>query len=130
MPEKYRPKDSDEVSTGLKSIHDLPKYVMRKPGDELVKALEMVISSDDGRITKKRLAELAEEEGIIKADGKDENLPQSRFASLETNIIRPLEEWRFISVSRAGRNRVVEATREGRNAAEFLVGGGLADSLP
>lgn len=125
VPKEYRPKDSDEVSTGLRSIQDLPKYIMRRPSDDLVKALKIVISSEDGKITKKKLAELAEKEGIIKAGGKDENLSQSRFASLETNVIRPLEEWKFIRVSRVGRNRVVEATKEGSDAAEFLVGGDL-----
>lgn len=130
VPKEYRPQDSDEVSTGLKLIQDLPRYVMRRPSDDLVKALKIVVSSNGGKITKKEMAELAEAEGIIKAGGKDENRSQSIFASLETNVIRPLlEEWKFVSVSRVGRNRVVEATKEGRNAAEFLIGGDLADPV-
>ena len=127
VPKEYRPKNSDEVSTGLKSIQDLPSYVMRKPSDELVKALKIIVDYDGGKITKKKLAELAEGGGLINVGGKEEHMSQSRFASLETNIIRPLLDWEFISVSKVGRNRVVEATKEGRNAAEFLAGSDTAD---
>jgi hypothetical protein len=47
---------------------------------------------------------------------------QARFASLDKNIIQPLEEqWKFIEVEKIGRNRWIKLTQDGINAAEFLI---------
>jgi hypothetical protein len=52
---------------------------------------------------------------------KDENYEQARFASLDKNIIQPLEnEWGFIQVEKIGRNRWIKLTKEGEHASEFL----------
>ena len=46
----------------------------------------------------------------------------ARFASLDKNIIQPLEEqWKFINVEKLGRNRWITLTHEGKNAMEFLL---------
>ena len=53
---------------------------------------------------------------------KQENHSQARFASLDKNIIAPLEkEWKFIEVEKIGRNRWIKITQEGKDAAEFLI---------
>jgi len=45
----------------------------------------------------------------------------ARIASLDKNIIQPLEEqWKFIEVKKIGRNRWINLTQEGKNAIEFL----------
>ncbi len=65
---------------------------------------------------------IAEEEKIITIGARDENQSQARFASLDKNIIEPLEkEWGFIEIEKIGRNRWIKITEEGQNAAEFLI---------
>ena len=50
------------------------------------------------------------------------NHSQARFASLDKNIIEPLEkEWGFIKIEKIGRNRWIKITEEGKTAAEFLI---------
>ena len=47
---------------------------------------------------------------------------QARFASLDKNIIEPLEnEWGFIEIEKIGRNRWIKITQEGIDASEFLI---------
>jgi len=68
------------------------------------------------------MAKLAEENQIIQVNARDENYIQARFASLDKNIIQPLQEqWKFIEVEKIGRNRWIKVTQEGINAAEFLI---------
>jgi hypothetical protein len=58
---------------------------------------------------------------LISVGAKDENYDQARFASLDKNIIQPLEnEWGFIEVEKIGRNRWIKLTKEGEHASEFL----------
>ena len=74
------------------------------------------------KLTKKEMAQIAEEKGIITVNAENENHSQARFASLDKNIIEPLEkQWRFIDVEKIGRNRWITITEEGRDAAEFLI---------
>jgi hypothetical protein len=68
------------------------------------------------------MAELAEKNNIITVNAQEENQSQARFASLDKNIIQPLEEqWKFIEVEKIGRNRWIKLTQDGYNAAEFLI---------
>jgi len=67
------------------------------------------------------MAELAEKEGLITINAKD-NLDQVRFTSLDKNIIQPLKDhWNFIDVEKIGRTRWVKLNQEGSNAIEFLI---------
>jgi len=51
-----------------------------------------------------------------------ENESQATFASLDQNIISPLEKkWGFIEVEKIGRTRWIKITDEGINASEFLI---------
>jgi len=68
------------------------------------------------------MAELAEKENLITVNAREENYTQARFASLDKNIIQPLQEqWKFIDVEKIGRNRWIKITQEGQNASEFLL---------
>jgi uncharacterized alpha/beta hydrolase family protein len=68
------------------------------------------------------MAILAEKEKIITIGAKDENQSQARFASLDKNIIQPLQEqWKFIEVEKIGRNRWIKITQEGIDASKFLI---------
>ena len=119
-PEEYASTQGKPQSSGLKDIVDLPKYEMRKPKRELIEALK-IIQEKNSPITKKEMAILAEQKNLITVTAQDENKNQARYASLDKNIIKPLEEqWKFVIVEKIGRNHLIKMTPEGRNAAKFL----------
>ena len=117
--EKYGAFTSKPISTGVKSINELPIYEIQKPNDKLVKSLA-IIMENNGKISKTEMAKIAKEREILSI--KAENESQATFASLEANIIGPLaDKWQFIKVTKVGRTRWIELTEEGKRAAEFLV---------
>jgi hypothetical protein len=67
------------------------------------------------------MARISYEKKIIVVNAKEENFQQARFASLDKNIIQPLQnEWKFIEIERIGRTRWIKTTPEGQGAVEFL----------
>ena len=112
--------EKQPLSTGIKDIVNVPPYSIKTPDQKLIDALK-IIKDNSGKLTKKEMAKLAEENNIITINAKEKNHSMARFASLDKNIIQPLEEWGFIEVNKVGRNRWIEITEEGNNAAEFLI---------
>lgn len=108
------------LSTGIKEIQNVPPYSIKVPNPRLVDALR-IIKENSGKLTKKEMARQAEENELITINAQDKNHSMARFASLDKNIIQPLEEWGFISINKIGRNRWIEITQEGNNASEFLI---------
>jgi hypothetical protein len=120
-PEKYAAFEGKQQSFGIKDTIPLPIYEIQTPKQELIDALK-IIKSHDGKITKKEMAMFSEEAKIITIGARDENQSQARFASLDKNIIQPLQEqWKFIDVEKIGRNRWIKITQEGIDASEFLI---------
>ena len=118
--ESYPGMAKKQISYGIKNIMDVPTYRIHTPKPALVAALHL-IRAENGRVTKKRLAQLAMESGIINVGAKEENKNPAALTSLAQNVIRPLEdEWGYIRIEKIGRNRWVELTEEGRNVTEFL----------
>jgi hypothetical protein len=100
----------------------LPIYEIQTPKPKLLQALKIISEHKNQKITKKEMAEIADKEGIITVKAEKSNYSQARFASLDKNIIAPLEnDWKFIQVEKIGRNRWIKITQEGKNAAEFLI---------
>ncbi len=99
----------------------LPAYEIHRPKPELVQALK-IIKEHKGKIRKKEMAELAEQNNLIVVNAKEENYEQARYASLDKNIIQPLtKNWKFVDEEKIGRNRWIKITEAGSNAAEFLI---------
>ena len=67
------------------------------------------------------MAKLAESQSLITVNAMEKNHSMARFASLDKNIIQPLEEWKFIKTEKIGRNRWIKITEEGKNVSEFLI---------
>ena len=110
---------SEQQTFGVEDIHQLPTYQIRTPNPKLLSALALV--KKKGKLTKKEFAEDATNLDLISVGARDENYEQARFASLDKNIIQPLEnEWGFIKVEKIGRNRWIKLTKEGEYASEFL----------
>jgi len=108
------------ISTGIKEIVDIPPYSIKIPEQKLVAALQ-IITEHNGKLTKKEMAKLSEDEKLITINAMEKNHSMARFTSLDKNIIQPLEEqWKFIEVEKIGRNRWIKLTQEGKNAIKFL----------
>ena len=66
------------------------------------------------------MAKLAVKNNLISVNAENES--QATYASLDQNIISPLEnKWKFVSVEKIGRTRWISITEDGKNAAEFLI---------
>ena len=117
----HHTKVSEPQTTGIEEIHDLPTYRIHTPQKKHLDALKILVEHD-GKMKKKEMAEIAEEAEIIVINANPSNHSQARFASLDKNIIAPLEnEWGYISTEKVGRNRWIHLTDEGRWASEFLI---------
>ncbi len=121
-PEKYAAFEGKQQSFGVKETFPLPIYEIQTPKPKLLQALKIIHDAKNQKITKKEMAEIAEEQEIITITSEEENHSQARFASLDKNIIQPLvDEWNFVEIEKIGRNRWIKITEEGRNASEFLI---------
>ena len=119
-PESYASVNGEQVSSGLMRVVILPAYQIHTPKPALVQALK-IIKEHGGKITKKEMARFADDKKLIVVNAKEENFQQARFASLDKNIIQPLQnEWKFVEVERIGRTRWIKMTPEGNGAVEFL----------
>ena len=118
--EEYASPQNEQSSSGIREIMDIPPYEIQKPAEKLIRALRIV--RDKGRISKKEMADLCDEEEIIKVDPKKTSRSQALFTSLDMNIIQPLKvQWGFIEEEKIGRSRWLEITEDGKNAAKFLI---------
>jgi hypothetical protein len=119
--EYHHTKISEPQTSGIKAIHDLPTYRIQTPEKKHLAALKILVEND-GKLKKKEMAEIAEEQKIIVINAEPSNHSQARFASLDKNIISPLEnEWGYIKTEKVGRNRWIHLTEEGQWASEFLI---------
>ena len=93
-------KVSEPQTKGIKEIHHLPTYQIMTPKLEHLLALK-IINENGGKIKKKDMAEKAEEHQppLITVNARPNNFSQARFASLDKNIISPLEKnWKYIKI--------------------------------
>ena len=108
------------LSTGVKTISNVPPYNVHIPNQILIDALSII--SQKHRLTKKELAKLALENNLIKVNALQGNETQATFASLDKNIIQPLyKNWKLIDIQKIGRNHWITLNDDGQNAIKFLV---------
>jgi len=120
VPDHYnvKPEITEPISTGLKSIQFLPEYHIEQPKSDLIKLLDQ-IAKHGGRIKKKRLVDIAVEKGLIYSNG--ENKIQSYYASLNTNYLEKMENWKLIEqVESGGRSKEIQITKAGKDMLKFL----------
>ena len=117
----HHTKVSEPQTTGIEEIHDLPTYQIQTPPQKQLEALKILVDNK-GKMKKKEMAEQAEELELIVVNAHTENHSQARFASLDKNIIAPLEnDWGYVRTEKVGRNRWIHLTDEGKWASEFLI---------
>ena len=107
------------MSKGIKDIEYIPTYEIQKPEQRHIDALK-IIKDNGGKISKKDMAKIAKEQKLIVVNAENES--QATFASLDQNIISPLEnQWGFVKVEKIGRTRWINITEDGIHASEFLI---------
>jgi len=117
----HHTKVSEPQTSGIEEIHDLPTYQIQTPPKKQLEALKILVDNE-GKMKKKDMAEVAEKEELIVVNAQTGNHSQARFASLDKNIIAPLEnEWGYVRTEKVGRNRWIHLTDEGKWASEFLI---------
>ena len=117
----HHTKISEPQTSGIEEIHDLPTYQIQTPPHKQLEALKILVDND-GKMKKKDMAVKAEELELIVINSEPSNHSQARYASLDKNIIAPLEnEWGYVRTEKVGRNRWIHLTDEGRWASEFLI---------
>lgn len=114
-----------QQTEGMDKIIPLPDYKIEIPNKKLVKCLELINDHDGGRVSKKRLKDIAIQNNLIhersREDNKnDEYSEQAGFMALNKTLIEPLRSWRFITVEKVGSHYVVSLTDEGKDALRFL----------
>ena len=120
-PKSYETPLDKPQSSGVKRIIPLPNYEIKKPDDKLVQALE-IIHNNDGKISKKKMAELIIKSGLIDVDDVNKKIDQGDYAKLDHHFIKPLKNiWHFITVEKIGRMHFIEITSIGKEAYIFLV---------
>jgi hypothetical protein len=116
---EYTGFSGEAISKGIKEIQAVPSYEIKKPEPKLIQALK-IIKENNGKLSKKEMARICLDEKLITINAENES--QATYASLDQNIISPLEKkWGFIEVEKIGRTRWIKITDEGSNASEFLI---------
>jgi hypothetical protein len=116
---EYTGFSGEAISKGIKEIQAVPSYEIKKPEPKLIQALK-IIKENNGKLSKKEMARICLDEKLITINAENES--QATYASLDQNIISPLEKkWGFIEVEKIGRTRWIKITDEGNNASEFLI---------
>ena len=107
------------ISKGIEKIENIPTYEIQKPEQRHIDALR-IIKDNGGKISKKEMGKIAKEQKLIVVNAENES--QATFASLDQNIISPLEnQWGFVKVEKIGRTRWINITEDGIHASEFLI---------
>lgn len=113
-----------QQTEGMDKIIPLPDYKIEIPSKKLVKCLEIISSHENGKLSKKKLKDIAIQNKLIherrEDNGDNEYSEQAGFMALNKTLIEPLSSWRFITVEKVGSHHVVSLTSEGRDALKFL----------
>jgi hypothetical protein len=126
-PERYGEKNAQRVkpvSYGVKNIKELPAYPIDAPETQLIYVMEYIYRN--GPVTKKELIEFGQGSGKpIQAGTPPEGLSfitdheadsdRARYRLLETHVLEPLTEKRFIQTKEVGRRTDIDLTEEGEN---------------
>jgi Family of unknown function (DUF6293) len=137
VPERYNSssaKEENQETEGLKDIIGLPEYKIEIPSEKLIKCLDIINrKTNDGKITKRELKDLAIEHNLIHVDydnkkknggkgTKYEYSDQAGYMALNKNLIEPLLHWKFITENKVGSHHIVSLTDDGKHALTFLNG--------
>ena len=126
IPEKYNTSSTEEMreeTEGMKDIILLPEYKIEIPNERLIRCLNVINQQKDNKISKRELKDLALNNSLIRISNRkdsDDYTEQAAYMALNKNLIDPLLEWKFITVSKQGAHHMITLTDEGRNALKFL----------
>ena len=119
-PDEYMTLSHEQETSGLRDIKLLPDYKIEIPHENLIKCMVLINKQIDGKVTKKKLRDLALEEKLIHVKEKKDNKEIAAYMALNKNIIEPLQNWNFIDIEKIGTSKIVTLSTDGRNALQFL----------
>jgi Family of unknown function (DUF6293) len=99
VPKDYTILPQKEQQTeGMDKIIPLPDYRIEIPNKKLVKCLELIDNHDGGKVSKKRLKNIAIQNKLIHERGREntrsnEYSEQAGFMALNKTLIEPLKSW-------------------------------------
>ncbi len=117
---KNMPKGVYPESYGIKKIFRVPRYKVKEPNIDLIKALK-IIEEKGGEISKKDFLTILSRKKIINIKPGHEPPKRSRSAdhvSMRRKITEPLEEWGFIKKI-TKKNKIIKLTDEGKSMAKI-----------
>lgn len=117
-PEEHVPSVSEQPLTrGMKCAEVLPSYPIEAISRDQVAVLNYLKRTDTNTYTAKKsdLIEFAEDAGLSFIDDADPANDKAKFALLNANVVDPLAEDDYITVSDVGRTKQVELTETGEN---------------
>ena len=79
----------------------------------------LIDKQKNGKVTKKKLRDLALEENLIHV-GEIKRIQKQQHIWHLKNIIEPLQNWNFIEIEKMGTSKIVSLSKEGKNALKFL----------
>lgn len=108
---------SGEYPKDIESVQELPDYPIDAPERQQIVTLHVIkeMQSKNVRPTKGKLIYMGQQLGlpfITENDVKD----KGKYRVLDNEIVEPMQEREYITVTQDGRNKVVELTEEGENA--------------
>ncbi|MDS0222496.1 DUF6293 family protein [Haloarcula sp. S1AR25-5A] len=117
-PEEHVPSVSTEPLTrGMERAEVLPSYPIEAISRDQVAVLDYLKRTNTDTYTAKKsdLIEFAEDAGLAFIDDADPANEKAKFALLNANIIDPLADDGYITVSDVGRTKQVALTETGEN---------------
>lgn len=104
------------VAKNVTSISRLPTYPIQAPSRNPIKLLQFIV--EEGPVTKQDCIEFAVVEGINPLAGHESDDTRGLYRLLDSHLLGPLQNDRYVETYKEGRNKYVEATEEGQNTLE------------
>ena len=118
VPENYeiKPKKGQQLTSGFKSIIQLPNYKIERPKEVLISALKII--QDNDSVSKKILIEKFTAMKLIVIDS--EHTEAAKHSQLNKKYLEPLSQKGFIEIKGKGKAARIIITDDGNNILKFL----------
>lgn len=104
------------VAETVTDISNLPTYPIDAPTSEQVQMLQQI--HEEGGISKQDLIQYAEEVELPFIADYESDEPKGKYRKLDSNILNPLSDDGYITISERGRQKMVQLTPEGENTLD------------
>jgi hypothetical protein len=118
VPENYeKPKKGQQITSGYKSVIQLPNYKIERPKETLIFALKII--QDNNLVSKKSLIEKFITHDLIVID-KSDHTESAKHSQLNKKFLEPLSQRGLIEIQGKGKSARIKITGDGENILKFL----------